>query len=237
MGGSPCSDRKCRQDNLDLLEHITSNLSRRNVLYWLDFGGLLGVVREGDMIDGDDDLDICATLTDHEKVVSYFNQINDDPYSEYYVTKNKKHRVCGDFLQGDALLLYQIRPKSAHNKALLDLFFFKHDDADDAGRLKSMWTWEDDTFVDTVFPLQQIYVDAWGFSINVPNKWNTRLIEKYGNEYMTPKSHKNTMFQRWYRGKNVFQRCAANMWGRQVFLIGFITLLFLLSILFYFSKP
>lgn len=211
MGGSACWDKRCRQDNLDLLEFITSNLSRINVLYWLDFGGLLGVVREGDIIDGDDDLDICATLTDHEKVVSYFAQINNDQYCEYYVEKNTKHRVCGDF-GGDALLLYQIRPKNTDNKALLDLFFFEDDGA---GRLKSMWTWKDDTFIDTIFPLQQVYVEKWGFSVNIPNEAGTRLVEKYGSDYMTPTSQKNTWGRKLYRSTNVFHRCAENTWGKR----------------------
>lgn len=49
------------------------------ISYWLDFGALLGVIREGGMIQGDDDIDISVTMDDSEKVMGLFDKINGDP--------------------------------------------------------------------------------------------------------------------------------------------------------------
>lgn len=210
MGGPQCFEGKCRQDNIDLLKFITEGMQLRGIEYWLDFGGLLGVVREGDMIQGDDDMDICATMSEFEKVMGYFDEINDDPKSSYQVEKSTKYRVCGDY-GGKALVLYHIRSRTPEtNVALLDLFFFEEDGD---GGLRSMWTHEDDTFVETIFPVQRLYVKSWGFDINVPGKPTARLIEKYGKDFMVPVAYKTTVMGRMGRGKNVFGRCMSNRYG------------------------
>ncbi len=217
MGGPQCFEGKCRKDNIDLLEFITGGMHSRGIEYWLDFGGLLGVVREGDMIDGDDDMDICATMSEFEKTMEYFDEINDDPQGLYQVEKSTKYRVCGNY-GGMSLVLYHIRSRSPENNvALLDLFFFEEDGE---GGLRSMWTHEDDTFVDTIFPVQRTYVNTWGFSLNVPNKPTARLIEKYGEDFMTPTTYKSTLLGRLGRGRNVFGRCMSNTYrGRYGLLI------------------
>lgn len=198
MGGPQCLEGKCRQDNLDLLQLITIGMHDRGIKYWLDFGGLLGVVREGDMIVGDDDMDLCATMEEFDKAMAYFDEINNDPEGLYFVERNSRYRLCG------ALLLYQVRPRSPDNAALLDLFFFEDDGI---GGLRSMWTHEDDTTMDTIFPVQNFFVKSWGFSINIPSKPTDRLIQKYGENYMTPVSYKSTLIGKFRRGRNVFGRC------------------------------
>lgn len=223
MGGPQCFEAKCKKDNIDLLRFVTSGMHSRGIEYWLDFGGLLGVVREGDMIEGDDDMDICATTGELDKIVAYFDEINQDPAGLYQVSKNTKYRVCGDY-EGKTLMLYHVRPRSEDNVALLDLFFFEEDES---GGLRSMWTHEDDTSVDTIFPVQTFLVEKWGFSVNVPSKPKNRLIEKYGQNYMIPKSPSNAIGKRFSRSKNVFRRCMGNKYrGKSSF-----TLLFILFIL------
>ena len=206
MGGPQCIEGKCRQDNIDLLQFVTNGMHSRGIRYWLDFGGLLGVVREGDMIKGDDDMDICATMSEFEKVMTYFDEINEDPNGLYQVEQNTKYRVCGNY-SGTSLVLYHIRPRLPDNVALLDLFFFEEDGE---GGLRSMWTHQDDTTVDTIFPVQKFYVEKWGFSVNIPNKPTGRMIEKYGEDFMTPVSYKTTVMGRFARGKNIFGRCMKN---------------------------
>ena len=223
MGGPQCNDGKCREDNIDLLKYVTRGMYSRGIEYWLDFGGLLGVVREGDMIQGDDDMDICATMSEFEKAMEYFDEINDDPQGLYQVEQSTKYRVCGDY-GGEALMLYHIRSRTPDsNVALLDLFFFEEDGE---GGLRSMWTHEDDTFVETIFPVQSLYVKRWGFSLNVPGKPRARLVEKYGEDFMTPKAYKTTIMGRLGRGRSVFGRCVNNKYrGKYVILIIFCLIL------------
>lgn len=205
MGGDKCFQQECRTQNIDLLRFVTGGMHSRGIKYWLDFGGLLGVIREGDMIQGDDDMDICATTGEFDKIMTYFDDINNDANQEYFVEQNKKYRVCGN-TNGNALMLYQIRPKSDDNKALLDLFFFEelHE-----GVLQSMWTKDDDTHIETIFPLKTFYVQKWGFSVNIPRYPTKRLVEKYGEEYMTP-SDKAVYASKFKRGTKVFGRCLNN---------------------------
>lgn len=199
MGVDECHDGKCKKDNTDLLKFITSGLKNKGIDYWLDFGGLLGVVREGDMIEGDDDLDICATMSEHDKIMAYFKEVNDDPNGLYTASANTTSKRCGENA------LYRILPKAADNKALLDLFFFEEKGD---GTLQSLWTSSDDTKVKTIFPTQEFLVANWGFSVNIPHEPESRLKEKYGNDFMVPKNDKKTIVKRVARAGNVAGRCA-----------------------------
>ena len=44
-------------------------LHKNNITYWVDFGTLLGIHRDGDIILGDNDADICIPLLDSYKFV------------------------------------------------------------------------------------------------------------------------------------------------------------------------
>ena len=101
-------------------------------------------------------------------------------------------------------MLYQIRGEGS----LLDIFFFEPDN----DMLRSMWTSDDDTTISTVFPVQEIYVPAWGFSVNIPADPVARLVGKYGEDYMTPKSSKAR--GRVTRSIKVFSRCVGNKYRR-----------------------
>lgn len=64
-----------RRENLRYLLRCASQALRRdgNLLWWVDFGSLLGLVREGDVILGDNDADVCvriATPVDRERLVA-----------------------------------------------------------------------------------------------------------------------------------------------------------------------
>lgn len=61
MGGDRCVDEVCRAANITMLRDVTNLFKSFGIKYWLDFGGLLGVVREGDLIVGDDDTDLGAS--------------------------------------------------------------------------------------------------------------------------------------------------------------------------------
>ncbi len=61
--------RKYMQKNLrHILRQVTSSLNDNNIEYWVDFGTLLGLHRDGDIIMGDNDCDICIWEKDREKV-------------------------------------------------------------------------------------------------------------------------------------------------------------------------
>lgn len=51
-----------------LLNKLTISLNNSNILFWLDYGTLLGYYREKDFIKHDNDLDIGARIEDAEKI-------------------------------------------------------------------------------------------------------------------------------------------------------------------------
>jgi phosphorylcholine metabolism protein LicD len=53
---------------LDLLKNVAQAFEKHGVTYWLDFGTLLGIVREGRILPWDDDMDISIFEEDREKV-------------------------------------------------------------------------------------------------------------------------------------------------------------------------
>lgn len=216
MGGPKCLGKMCKQDNIDLLHYITTGMYTRGIKYWLDFGGLLGVIREGDMIEGDDDLDICITTSEIDKVDTYFDNLANNALCKYYV-KRSKNIICRQ-----ASSLYQVRPKCTNNKALLDIFVFEDDSKE---VLKSRWTSKDDTYFDTIFPLNYFYVEKWGFSVNIPNNPTLRLTEKYGEDFMIPNSKKQ--HNRFKRGYYVLNRCMKNKLGVSPSCFFIVTLFFI----------
>lgn len=47
-------------------------LNKNNIIYWVDFGTLLGIHRDGDIILGDNDADICIPSTEEDKLLKAF---------------------------------------------------------------------------------------------------------------------------------------------------------------------
>ena len=81
----PKIPRHLNRDNLIRISAILVDVE-----HFLFFGGLLGFVRDGDMIEGDDDIDIYVNLKDREKILSLLKSTdfeidlgswpNDTPY-------------------------------------------------------------------------------------------------------------------------------------------------------------
>jgi len=61
-------DGKNGRDALKMLHDVTTVLEKYNVKYWLDFGTLLGIVRENRILPWDDDMDISIFEEDIEIV-------------------------------------------------------------------------------------------------------------------------------------------------------------------------
>ena len=64
----PC----CIEGFKNLLFYITDLLDKNDIIYWLDYGTLLGAVRDGELISWDTDVDIGILGTDVEKILGLF---------------------------------------------------------------------------------------------------------------------------------------------------------------------
>ena len=71
--------RKCRKRAMklyacELLENMKQILDKNNILFWLDFGTLLGAYRDKDFISYDCDIDIAILYEDAERVRKFIEK-------------------------------------------------------------------------------------------------------------------------------------------------------------------
>jgi len=67
----------------DMLRDVTKILKENNITYWLDFGTLLGAVRENRLLPWDNDLDISIREKDSQKLREILPQIKQIGYRTY----------------------------------------------------------------------------------------------------------------------------------------------------------
>jgi hypothetical protein len=79
------------ENGLRILKDISDLLERENILYWLDGGTLLGVVRDNKLIDGDIDIDIGILIEDVE--ILYLCLLNSQ-YNIHYFYEDSKSNKC-----------------------------------------------------------------------------------------------------------------------------------------------
>jgi len=87
-----------------VLKHLKRTFEKHNIEYWLDYGTLLGAVREGKFISWDKDIDISVWYKDAAKISyarKFFNESNIEfeiywTGSHYGVrdAKTKEHYIC-----------------------------------------------------------------------------------------------------------------------------------------------
>lgn len=91
----PFEDKKTMEFARENLLKLTRLFTENDIKYFADFGTLLGIARDGDLISWDDDIDLSILVEDFEKVVVFFeNQIRnfdlyDDIKCEIHATYNK----------------------------------------------------------------------------------------------------------------------------------------------------
>lgn len=61
--------KKVQDKEIELLKQLTNVFNSRNLAYWLDFGSLLGLYRHNGFIPWDDDIDLCMTRTDLQRIL------------------------------------------------------------------------------------------------------------------------------------------------------------------------
>ena len=144
--------------------------------YWVDFGTLLGIIRENDIILGDNDVDICVVespeLHEKMKMAKYilekkgYKVIKEDwdayrvrkyryPYADIYINKINREKNIYNGAEGD-----------------------KSDISIDYIEPKSIVTWKN--------------VD-----VKCPSKIDETLVYRYGSDWKTPRCNYKGRLEKW----------------------------------------
>lgn len=164
-----------------ILIHIVNDFEEYSIKKWfLGYGTLLGIVRDNNCINGDDDIDI---IVSHEESKKLNKLIKDKAY------KYERSKVCGEKNKTDAnmpppcngtingfikIILFDGKPT-------VDFYVAKEKSGDyyDLWE-KVIWT--------NIYPY---YIKKWkGVKLNLPNDYLNKIIKYYGDDWHTPKPFK-----------------------------------------------
>lgn len=153
-----------------LLEKVASLLNEEGVQYWLDFGTLLGFVREGGIIDGDLDCDIGILERDRGALGEVTAKL-----LSVGVMSIESENMVKYFEEGDANIN-------------LDIYFYGCD-----LRVQQIYHLDEgqSNYYQDVFPLRESRVFPNTVTY-MPNNADAYLTARYGRDYMTPMPHRKT---------------------------------------------
>ncbi len=191
--------RKNRDEAIKLLSIVIDILNEHKIRYYLDFGTLIGAVREGGLIPWDDDLDISLlNESDYDKMPMVIKDIkNRYNYRAYLFTFEdsiKRRKKRGDeifleevsFTNNNNYQISKIRPsifwKFGKGYPCLDIFFkYKY---------KESICWFENGTQSSV-PLEYfiseelVEIDFCGLKCTIPKEYDKYLTYKYG-DWKTP---------------------------------------------------
>lgn len=148
---------------------VIPKLNEHKINYWVDYGTLLGIIREGDIIKHDEDVDICLIPDENlgKKLQTIVDEIKENKYYLEYHTWGA-YRIRKNILVYADLYIMELKDNhyvDISGKLPLDL----------AGNFT--------------------YIDWKGISVRVPEKIHETLVWRYGKDYMTPvRSKRNENF-------------------------------------------
>lgn len=82
--------REMQLAELKILKEIDRVCRQEGLIYWIDFGTLLGAVRHGGFIPWDDDIDLSMPRCDYERFIQVFNTKKEDSFLEAGLFLNNK---------------------------------------------------------------------------------------------------------------------------------------------------
>ena len=141
--------------------------NKYNIDYWIDFGTLLGIIRENDIIWGDADVDIVIldTCENHKKMKLVKKDIEK---LGYYVTKEKWPA-------------YRIRKYELYADIYINKFDYKNKIYIGSTGVNSNISF------DLIGKPKTIIWKKYNLPVKVPQHIHKTLVWRYGEDYMTPK--------------------------------------------------
>jgi phosphorylcholine metabolism protein LicD len=163
MGGIKNSRSKLNHT----LSVIINLLNNHNIKNWfISYGTLLGIVRENSCIDNDDDIDITSNINDYDKIKQL---LQDNGFTFIYL--------------GETRTII----KTVETPELSSIDFYMAQ-IDNAGNYDDKWTvvnWTNCYLNDKLIEYN------WnGQILYLPNNYETKLVNRYGEDWKIPQQSK-----------------------------------------------
>ncbi len=145
------------------LEKVCNILDEHKIDEWfIMHGTLLGIIREGSCIEGDDDLDILLPASSYENIKSIF--------------KKEGFEFTSDFGIGDSTNILKTVPSDKY--ASIDFYMFEKNESGDVYH-----AWDNITVINC-YPI--IKKEWRSQTLNLPNEYLKKIINMYGENWQTP---------------------------------------------------
>lgn len=171
-----------KKEAVDVLRLYSDAFLSHGLVFWLDYGTLLGYYREHDFIPHDYDLDTGAWLKDHERIKNVLEKAGFELVRYYYLRdhegmeesyKHKNYKTTIDILyfmnEGDTSFCYSFAPMVAMNKK-------KNLNKVQPSRAR-LWTFS---------RIKPVLSEFKGVKVYVPDNTEQHLASTYGDSFMIP---------------------------------------------------
>ena len=172
-----------KEEAEEVLKQLSEALNQNNIMFWLEFGTLLGFYREHDFIKHDDDLDFGAYLEDAVHIRKALEKNGFKLIRKYQST------------DGGLEECYR------YKHTTLDIFYFRKNEH---GLYCTSYSRDKKTFISSLLnrrpcTVKQITIPDNGFvstiykncKVNIPTDCTKHLPMHYGRNFMTPNPNFN----------------------------------------------
>lgn len=183
----PC----CIEGFKNLLFYITDLLDKNDITYWLDYGTLLGAVRNGEIIPWDSDIDLGTLGTEVEKIWSLRNQILEDGYDfrVHQLSGTKSAQASDIIVPEESHTIYVFYSKI--NKLSLEIPVWDTNPKPGyAWQYTRRWYGACERASGKAFSKLYVHpcdeIEMYGRKFSIPDKVEQFLEHRYGHNWRTP---------------------------------------------------
>jgi hypothetical protein len=183
----------------EVIFYLHDLFEEQGIHYWIDFGTLLGAVRNGKTIPHDTDGDFGLYYNYREPILNLRERIEQDGLKMFiHHSKGNHERV----FHGDTVIRIA---RSPINHMTVDLFFWKYHSFTGALTSDGLNSWKSfpDWFVKQRVPIRLFDRDLWG-----PRDTEAFLRFRYGHDWAIPKKKKINFASARETHKGIFQYAA-----------------------------